>query len=234
METRRGRLLPAVTAVLALVVAGMVTGVIPARATHQFPDVTSGSPFHAAIDNFVNAGCATGFPDGTYRPTDPVLRQQMARFVNACGGRVAFDASPAAIPLTATFQTIAQAEVTAGALTGGGFVSVAASARVFASSTTPGDYPCELLFGLSQTGGVTDISGRGIVLDLNGPIDGAADETGSMHELVAVEAGHTVTVTLRAKTNPPTCAAQVGGLGDLLLQYYPFDGNGDGGGESIP
>jgi hypothetical protein len=230
------RLLPAVTAVLTVTVAGLVTGLIPAGANHQFPDVATSSAFHDDIDDFVNAGCATGFPNGTYQPTSAVNRQQIARFVNACGGRVAFDKTGSAPQLVAGQPVdVAEAELTAGALGGGGFVVAIANARVTAASQNGSDYPCEANFRLFQTGGVTEISQQAATLDLDGPVVGATDDTGAVTELIAVEAGATVTVTLRGtKSSNPACNASILGFGDLVLLYVPFDGNGDGGGESLP
>ena len=49
------------------------------------------------------------------------------------------------------------------------------------------------------------------------------------------EQRHTVTVTLKGgKSSSPACSAEVIGFGDLVLMYFPFDGNGDGGGQSLP
>lgn len=51
--------------------------------TAAFPD-SVGSPHEGGIGAVAEAGIARGFPDGTFRPTDPVTRAQMATFlVNA-------------------------------------------------------------------------------------------------------------------------------------------------------
>lgn len=51
----------------------------PARAT--FTDVPAGLPFRAEIEWLVASGVTTGYPDGTYRPWDPVSREAMAAFL---------------------------------------------------------------------------------------------------------------------------------------------------------
>jgi hypothetical protein len=57
-------------------------------ASHQFPDVPAGNPFHSQIDAIAEAGITAGFSDGTYRPSDPVTRQSMAAFMHRGFGRV--------------------------------------------------------------------------------------------------------------------------------------------------
>jgi hypothetical protein len=71
--------------VIGLVLVGSVGSVL---ANHSFPDVADSSPFHDDIARFADAECADGFPDGGFHPTDPVKRQQMARFFSRCGGSV--------------------------------------------------------------------------------------------------------------------------------------------------
>jgi hypothetical protein len=46
-----------------------------------FTDVSSGHTFCKYINELVNQGIASGFPDGTYRPTNKVNRAEMAVFV---------------------------------------------------------------------------------------------------------------------------------------------------------
>ena len=45
-----------------------------------FTDSEPGDPFHDEIEAIAAAGITTGFPDGTFRPGDPVSRQAMARW----------------------------------------------------------------------------------------------------------------------------------------------------------
>jgi hypothetical protein len=57
-----------------------------AFATHDFPDVPDSNPFHDDISWLADAGITTGFPDGTYRPGDPVTRGSMAAFMRRLAG----------------------------------------------------------------------------------------------------------------------------------------------------
>jgi len=53
----------------------------PAPPTQTFPDVAPGYWAFQEIEALAASGITTGFPDGTYRPTDPVTRAQMATFL---------------------------------------------------------------------------------------------------------------------------------------------------------
>jgi hypothetical protein len=73
-------------AAIALTLALLLPGI--ALASHQFPDVTTSNPFHADIDAIVDAGIATGFQDGKFRPAEAVTRQAMSAFLHRGLGRV--------------------------------------------------------------------------------------------------------------------------------------------------
>lgn len=51
-----------------------------------FSDVSSASPFAAAIQWAAGAGVAQGWPDGTFRPTAPVTRQSAAAWFHRADG----------------------------------------------------------------------------------------------------------------------------------------------------
>ncbi len=51
------------------------------RAPHRFPDVGRRDVHGGAIGGLVEAGIANGYGDGTFRPTDPVTRAEMAAFL---------------------------------------------------------------------------------------------------------------------------------------------------------
>jgi len=53
----------------------------PAPVTPTFPDVASGYWAFQEIEALAASGITTGFPDGTFRPTEPVTRAQMATFL---------------------------------------------------------------------------------------------------------------------------------------------------------
>jgi len=53
----------------------------PAPAVATFPDVAPGFWAFQEIEALAASGITTGFPDGTFRPTAPVTRAQMATFL---------------------------------------------------------------------------------------------------------------------------------------------------------
>jgi hypothetical protein len=57
-------------------------------AGHDFSDVPNNHPFHDEITWVVDKDIANGYPDGTYRPGEPVTRQAMAAFMERLYGEV--------------------------------------------------------------------------------------------------------------------------------------------------
>lgn len=55
-------------------------------ACHQYPDVPPNSTFYAYIQCLSCRGIITGYPDGTYRPANPVTRAQLAKIVSGAAG----------------------------------------------------------------------------------------------------------------------------------------------------
>jgi S-layer homology domain len=51
-----------------------------ALASHQFGDVGDNSQFHDDVGWMAQHGIASGFPDGNFRPTESVNRQQASRW----------------------------------------------------------------------------------------------------------------------------------------------------------
>ena len=69
--------------------------------TPTFTDVPLGHPFFLEVEWMVADELASGFADGTYRPSDPVSRQAMAAFLHRASG------SEAEPPQVATFTDVA-------------------------------------------------------------------------------------------------------------------------------
>ncbi|MBL1176224.1 S-layer homology domain-containing protein [Pantanalinema sp. GBBB05] len=71
-------------------VAPMLMNPAPAVAQSAFPDVPSSYWANGFINALVSAGVISGFPDGTFRPEEPVTRAQYASMIaKAFGGRTA-------------------------------------------------------------------------------------------------------------------------------------------------
>jgi hypothetical protein len=56
-------------------------GLHPPPCTPTFSDVSGDHPFFEDVCWLLHAGVATGFSDGTFRPSAPVTRQAMAAFL---------------------------------------------------------------------------------------------------------------------------------------------------------
>jgi hypothetical protein len=211
-------------AVLAVGVGAGLLGLASGRtfANHVFPDVPTGNPFHEDIEAFFAAGCASGFPDGTYHPDDPVKRQQMARFVNACGGRVDFSDPLAGFTLSETAIPVVSLDMTTDASQGAGFVMVQAAVRIESASTA--GFPCDVEFNSAT------IAGEELHLELpintSNPIE---DASGFITYTFVLPAGSNSTPTITARI-ANGCTATVQAFTRGAATYYPFNGAGEGGG----
>jgi len=71
-----------VLGVIAVAVVASIGGSLTTVwAAHDFPDVPDTNPHHDDISWLVTNDITGGFGDGTFRPTNPVARQQMARIL---------------------------------------------------------------------------------------------------------------------------------------------------------
>jgi hypothetical protein len=63
----------------------------PAPLSLPFSDVSRHHTFATEIDWLTKSGVAAGYPDGTFRPWDPITRQSMAAFLYRLAGEPPFD-----------------------------------------------------------------------------------------------------------------------------------------------
>ena len=52
----------------------------------RFSDVPTDHQYYDAVEWAATNGITVGYPDGTYRPDDPVSRGEMAVFLQRAGG----------------------------------------------------------------------------------------------------------------------------------------------------
>lgn len=71
--------------------ASLAGGLVATAAGATFNDVNEGGPFAEHITNVQEAGIATGYSDGTFRPTNPLNRQQAAAWIDRASTRSALD-----------------------------------------------------------------------------------------------------------------------------------------------
>ena len=214
--------------VIASVVAALVAAVVGVGATawanHQFPDVPTSSPFHDDIEDFVNAGCATGFPDDTFRPQDNVKRQQMARFFAACGGQVDYDdvETPIALSNVLAGTNLETVEIDAGALGGtGGFVLAIAS--VEARSTNLADeVDCPVEFTLFDPDEVNTTVDEKAHVNIVGTPLSTDTAYGSLIDILPASPGETQRWTVKARTTIDCSPSTITGDVALTAIYVPF------------
>jgi hypothetical protein len=220
----------------------IVTGFTGAALAARFSDSAS-SPFTTEIDNIAQAGCASGFPDGTYRPTQPVNRQQMAAFINRCGGRIAHTTgSTVTTSSSGAFQDIAEVTITPGGLAGPSPCADATClgpttnvvrfrASAHAATTDEGDCPCDLELRI-----VTDIPSplfnctlptrAGDLLGSGGD-DGRARAASSVGGACLAPAGEPVHAKLQARYTDGNVAS-VSFVGEITATSAPFGPTGGG------
>jgi S-layer homology domain len=116
------------TLTLALAV-GLVAGAgfwgTNALASHQFGDVSDTSPFHDDVGWMAQHGIATGFPNGDFRPTESVNRQQASRWFRNYNSslQVVFNqVNP--LPSSGAFTLSADCGPGSRPLSGGGFIDI--------------------------------------------------------------------------------------------------------------
>lgn len=80
------------TLAAAVAVGATVATAAPAAAV-TFKDVPTSQPFHREITELARAGIVNGWPDGTFRPYDPVRRDAMAAYLYRLVGEPAVDLS---------------------------------------------------------------------------------------------------------------------------------------------
>ena len=101
-------------ALVGLVLACSLIAAMTASAVAVVFSDTGSSPFAEEIDNITNAGCASGFPDGTFRPQDSVKRQQFAFWLDNCASRSTRATAPNVSGLSTSFQTVDNPSITIG------------------------------------------------------------------------------------------------------------------------
>ncbi|MCC5954288.1 MAG: S-layer homology domain-containing protein [Acidimicrobiia bacterium] len=95
----------------------------PCEGDGPFTDVPASHPFCAEITWLVDLGITTGFPDETFRPTNPISRQAMAAFLtryaaddepDPCEGNGPFTDVPATHPFCAEITWMVDEGITTG------------------------------------------------------------------------------------------------------------------------
>jgi hypothetical protein len=189
----------------ALVALGAIVGSVSAMAVviPTFDDVPADHPFFDEIEWMAATHISNGYPDGTYRPSDPVTRQAMSAFMQrlydlqddmswAASGSVASTSST-------TYSPIAGAG--AGVIVpAGAFANIRATFDGESKCTGSAGSWCTVRLMISQDGGayteMTPAVGADFGFDAPGNADGAADdwESHGVTRMFEGSPGHVYTV----------------------------------------
>jgi len=209
-----------VAGAIAVVVLAAGSGALAGSGT--FTDVGESHPFFDEIEAMGGAGISTGFPDGTFRPGEPVTRQAMAAFMGRGFGRVASAEGAGTVddPLPEVAE-LGDVTIAAGATQGGnGYVLVTgwATFQVVAETT------CPCAVNLQITDGDSTIEGAGTMLSNDDvePTSGAALGGAAVSGVFEIPADEIGTFTLLMGTLDAD--AVVNGQGNVSALYVPFDG----------
>lgn len=103
-------------------VASLAGGLVATAAGAAFTDVTSENGYAEHITNVQEAGIATGFDDGSFRPGESLNRGQAAAWIDRSASRVDFDQFTEGVELDVQnpTATVASIEMTSPAAEGGG------------------------------------------------------------------------------------------------------------------
>jgi hypothetical protein len=228
------------------VVASLLAGGLGASvavAVDDFDDVDPESQFAEHVENISEAGIATGYPDGTFRPREPINRQQAAAWINRSATRSALDfanepSEYAPVNPGDPTRVLATVTVTSPAAgTGGGWVNLQGIIAAGTQNSTGAGCPCAIDARVHDSDG-DDVAIAFMTVpgeesdderDGAGPV-GIAPVTG----IVYLPAGETETYTLEITLDDDDVAG-VFVSGVLSAQYTPMaEGDPAVHGESVP
>jgi S-layer family protein len=208
---RRGRL------VIAGTVAALAIAAVPA-AWATFTDVPPSNPFYADINALQGAGITQGCGGGNFCPTQNIQRQGEAAFVHRAAGRVALASFPQrALPTVINTQPLGwSTNLTAGAVSGNGFIKADAMMEIFPAGA---GCPCQIDFkiwidGVAASGWFTEAT--------------ASNTESVMVPLTGVRAvGPGVhAISIRGHRSTGTATPTI--LAELSAIYAPFGSGGAG------
>jgi len=197
-------------------------GVVGANAASAgFDDIRPESQFAESVTRVQQSGIATGFPDGTFRPTNPLNRQQAAAWLDRSMSRVGFDIN-GGLPVGPTLDAehpsavISTLEMTSPAAAGGqGWVTVQGGVGGVAMDP---DATCPCPIEVQVLDENDDLVGRSRLVAWADPT-GAAFAVGPVLAVTPIAGGETHTYRVIATLLDTTDEVLVGGA--LYVSYAP-------------
>jgi hypothetical protein len=204
----------------ALVVLGaLVAGTTGAAVAPRFTDVPPSHPFAEEISAVASGNLAAGYPDGRFRPGEPITRQAMAAFLARGLGRAEF-AKGTVAGSGVLNRTVAALTIEHRA-SGYVVVNAATHGRVGAESNCPCVIETRLVSGTRQSPPVQDQLGS--LAEPGGHTIGSTSNTW----VASVQGSGSTSFSLLARrvnatTGNPTATFD----GSLTAHFVPFDGTG--------
>jgi hypothetical protein len=149
------------------VISSLVGGLVATAAGATFDDVPAEGRFAEHIARVEQAGIANGYPDGTFRPTNPLSRQQAAAWIDRSVSRSALDFSDltsehAPVDPADPTRQVAEIEMSSPAVSdGGGWVTL--DGYVAAATADQHGTGCPCAFDLTVLNSQDDVVAVGIL-----------------------------------------------------------------------
>jgi hypothetical protein len=207
-------------------VGALLGGLTVAWADHQFSDVPDSHSFHEQIGSVVDAGCATGFNDGTFRPGNSPTRGQFAYWMNNCGGRAQWDGSLSSFLNDGDDdrEFLAPTSVTAGAQGDGvGLVVVIGTGTIDASADGNVEWSLHADDGTS----VDQLAEKNDAIYASPGATINPASTVTLLSAVEIDAGETIDFFMNVHRADGIPLANI--HADVVAMYFPFNGDGGAG-----
>ena len=186
-------------------------------ATASFTDVPAENRFAESVTRVQESGIATGFPDGSFRPREPINRQQAAAWIDRSASRIALDWSGSGhVVLNAgnPLAVLTEIEVTSPAAVGGaGWVILEGGAGGVAVAAGDG---CPCVVQLYVRDESDALLARSVLTVIEDPT-GTAVTIAPILAIVPIEGG--ATHTYRVEVEITDMTQTIGVKGPLYATY---------------
>lgn len=221
-----------VTVAASAAVALVVGSVSAAFANHVFPDVSNSHNFHSQIGDMYDAGCYTGFPDGSFRPRDPANRAQFAFWLHNCSPRGDADADTIDITAADGPQLVGSVAMTNGAQNGSGvFVTVQTNVSTFSDTCDRCEISAQIVTDEVAPQALSRPTFLESVLTSAAGSFGEDDDAASVGTTFILDGPGPLPLAVEvAIDDPDATGGTVTVLMDLSVRSFVLDGAGNGAG----
>jgi hypothetical protein len=217
-----------------LAVAVLAVVFVPAAwANHEFSDVPTASPHHAAVSSLAAAGITGGCGPSLYCPANAVRRDEMASFLTRGLPRLAMDSITNAVdlPTTGAVTLIEEETMIVPGSAGTQYVRVDGIAQM--NTGTPGTVcPCTLAARIRQVS--PEVFSPTFFFDVAPGPGGDIDDTFFVSWAFTVPSGlHTYQLQMWQDSNTGVAAVLPVSNAATIVQSFPFNQGANGGALSV-